>query len=170
MDQIMPEIHGATLYYIQVPHKERMMKRVLLRALPTACLLLLLGGTSQAWAETKSVPPNWPTNPYWVNTPAPKGPGHKVGNWSELLEKAGDPSNIGIKVGKYLVNHQTGEIGTYRVGDELKVGACIGVKNKRFALNHKGGHGGGLENATLVWMSADGKTELERHQLKGGCG
>jgi len=131
---------------------------------PLAALL----AAAACWGGGQSVPPNWPINPYWTDSPPPDGPGHKVQSFAELLQKAGVKENIGIKVS--IAAWDTGEIGTFTVGDEIKVGACIGDKKSRYAFNHKGGFGGGLDKAMLVWMDETGAKELKTAPLDGGCG
>jgi len=120
-------------------------------------------------AGKAAAPPNWPSNPYWTSSPPPRGPGHKVKNFAELLKRSGSKENIGIKV-LGCQDWKSGLLGTFEVGDEMHFATCIGTKDAPWAFNHKSGNGGGVNKATLIWMDETGQKALKTETLNGGCG
>ena len=114
---------------------------------------------------TKGSPDNWPTNPYWVTTPAPKGPGHKVSSVEQLKEHKGKDVKIGIKTNR---GKDKGNIGTFEVGNNMFVAAAAGDLNSKITINHKGG--GGKITAKVEWMDEKGEKVLQTEEIKGGVG
>ena len=111
-----------------------------------------------------AAPENWPTNPYWVHSSPPNGPGHKI-QVEGLLAKV-DKQNLGIKVN--IDKPESGFLGIHEVGDELTWRVVMGDMKSRLSLNHKGG--AGSFSARLFWNDDDGKTVMQTAQIDPGCG
>ena len=115
-------------------------------------------------ASLFAAPDNWPTNPYWVHSPPPNGPGHKI-QIDGLLAKV-DKQSLGIKVN--IDKPSAGRLGTYAVGDQLSWRVVMGDMKSRLSLNHKGN--AGSFSAKVYWLGEDGKSVMRTAQVKPGCG